>query len=486
MRATNTVFILSDEHNRDLLGCYGDPVVKTPNLDSLAVQGVRFANAYTNSPVCVPARASLATGRYPHQIRAWDSTAPFDGSVKGWAARLSESGHEVVSIGKLHFRSAEDPNGFSREIAPMHVHNGTGWLSSLLRDPPVPLEGADDMAGTIGRGESRYTNYDRKITELACDWIADAARRGHAKPWVLYIGLVAPHFPLVAPEEFYDLYSDDEIPPPRQYSEAERPRHPVLDALRKWSNYDDYFDAEKVRTARRAYYGLCSFLDDNIGKIMAAVAQAGLEPSTRVIYTSDHGDNIGHRGLWGKSVMYEESVAVPLVMRGPDIPAGETIRTPVSLVDLHPTLVEFAGEPRHPDDRDLPGSALSGFLGAPDADRAVFSEYHDWSSITGMFMLRKGPWKLVAYPGYPSQLFNLDRDPEEREDLAGDGDLRAVLSSMETALSGVVDADAVNRLAFAEQSEKIRRLGGRAKILEVPDQAFTPPPDTVPADPREP
>ena len=316
MEPNNTILILSDEHNRDVLGCYGDEIVKTPHLDALARRGVRFSSAYTNSPVCVSARASLATGRYPHQIGAWDSTMPHDGSIKGWAARLVDAGHEVVSIGKLHYRSTEDPNGFSEEVLPMHVHNGTGWLSSLLRDPPVPLEGADDMAGSIGAGETRYTEYDRRITQSACNWIADAAGRNHAKPWVLYVGLVAPHFPLIAPEAFYDLYSDEEMTPPRQYAEEERPRHPVLDAMRRWSNYDDYFDPEKARIARRAYYGLCSFLDDNVGQILGAVEKAGLGSTTRVIYTSDHGDNIGHRGLWGKSVMYEDSVAVPLLGAG--------------------------------------------------------------------------------------------------------------------------------------------------------------------------
>ena len=138
MHPTNTVIIFSDEHNRDIAGCYGDKVARTPHLDRLARNGALFSNAYTNSPVCVPARASFATGRYPHQIGAWDSVSPYDGSVDGWGARLSSAGHEVVSIGKLHFRSTEDPNGFSREILPMHVHNGVGWLSSLLRNPPVP------------------------------------------------------------------------------------------------------------------------------------------------------------------------------------------------------------------------------------------------------------------------------------------------------------------------------------------------------------
>ena len=321
MRPTNTVIILSDEHNRDIAGCYGDNVARTPNLDRLARDGVRFSNAYTNSPVCVPARASFATGRYPHQIGAWDSATPYDGTVKGWGARLLAAGHEVVSVGKLHFRCTEDDNGFSREIVPMHVHNGVGWVSSLLRAPPAPLATARELATDIGAGETAYTRYDREVTNLACEWITEVAGRTHEKPWVLYVGLVAPHFPLVAPESFFHLY-DDDIPPPRQYAEAERPRHPVLDALRAASDYDAGFDVEKVRIARQAYYGLCSFMDDNVGRIVRAICETGQEETTRFIYSSDHGDNIGNRGLWGKSVMYEDSVAIPLIAKGPDLPAG--------------------------------------------------------------------------------------------------------------------------------------------------------------------
>ena len=472
-----------------LLGCYGDAFrADTESQDRLARQRVSLFSrtAYTNSPVCVPARASLAAGRYPHRIAAWDSTTPHDGTVKGWAARLSDAGHDVVSIGKLHYRSAEDPNGFARELIPMHVHNGTGWLSSLLREPPAPLEGADDMAGSIGAGETRYTEYDRRITRLACDWLAEAARQPRDKPWTLYIGLVAPHFPLVAPQEFYDLYADADIAPPRQYAEAERPRHPVLDALRQASNYDAYFDPEKVRIARRGYYGLCSFLDDNIGKILSALAQSGLEETTRVVYASDHGDNLGHRGLWGKSVMYEDSVAVPLIMAGPDIPAGRRVATPASLVDLHPTFTEFAGETRHAEDADLPGASLTGFLDAEAPDRVVFSEYHDWSSITGMFMIRRGVWKLVVYPGYAPQLFDLEADPQERADLAADPAHEATRAMLEAELAKIVDVEAVNRAAFADQRAKIARLGGRDAVLSTPDLGYTPPPAATAADPREP
>ena len=478
MHQSNTVIILSDEHNRDVLGCYGDDIAKTPSLDKLARDGVRFTSAYANSPVCVPSRASFATGRYPHQINAWDSVSPYDGSIKGWGSRLLDAGHEVFSIGKLHFRRTEDNNGFSQEILPIHVHKGVGWLSSLLRNPPTPMD-SDDMAISIGAGESVYTLYDRDVTQRACEWIEQAAENDFDKPWILYIGLVAPHFPLIAPDTFFHLYDNANIPPPRQYAESERPRHPVLDALRASCNYDRGFDEKKVQIARQAYYGLCSFMDDNVGKIINTIEASGLQDTTRIIYSSDHGDNIGNRGLWGKSVMYEDSVAIPLIIKGPDIPSNEIVKTPVSLVDLHPTLMAFVNEPLHPEDDDLPGQSLMDIIKHPDHDRSVFSEYHDWGSITGMFMLRKGDWKVICYPGYASQLFNLNNDPYEQLDLAANGKYKDVLDWMEAELSKIGNIESVNDKAFADQAIKIRAYGGYEEILKAEDLGYTRPPNST-------
>ncbi len=491
MQNTNTVVILSDEHNRNVLGCYGDRVAKTPNLDALAARGTLFSNAYCNSPVCVPSRASLATGCYPHQIHAWDSTAPYFGSTKGWARQLRDQGHEVVSIGKLHYRSRNDDNGFSEEIAPMHVHNGTGWLTSLLRDPPAPLVGAELMAQRIGPGETDYTQYDRDITQLTCEWIRAAAAKQHDKPWVLYVGLVAPHFPLIAPQAFYDLYEGTELPAPRQYAEAERPRHPVIEAMRTSSNYDQGFDEDKIRIALQSYYGLVSFLDHNIGQILAALTESGLLDDTRVIYTTDHGENLGNRGLWGKSVMYDDAAALPMIAAGPDLPEGLQVATPVSLVDIAPTLLEFAGATLSADDtRKLPGESLTARFDAPAADRSVFSEYHDWSSITGMFMLRTRDWKIVRYPGYDDQLFDMCSDPLEETDLAGDPAYAAVLNEMRSRLAAILDVERVNMVAFTEQRAKIEALGGSEAILAGDERAYTPAPTLATeerlADPLEP
>jgi choline-sulfatase len=493
MRPMNTLVIVSDEHNRDVLGCYGEPLVHTPVFDALAARGTLFSNAYCNAPVCVPSRASMATGLFPHQIGAWDSTSPYTGEPKGWAHGLRASGHDVVSIGKLHYRNAADDCGFDPSLAPMHVHNGIGWMSSLLRDPPAPITGADLMAKRIGAGETDYTHYDRDIVQQACNWLRERAEQSHDLPWVLHIGLVAPHFPLIAPQEFYELYDGVTLPRPRQYDQAERPRHPVLDAMRRSSNYDDWFDEDAVRMARQAYFGLVSFLDHNVGRILAALETTGQLETTRIIYTSDHGDNLGHRGLWGKSVMYDDAAAVPLIIAGPDVPQGLQVDTPVSLVDLHPTIIESAGSDTRNKITHRPGQSLTARFAAPEADRSVFSEYHDWSSISGMFMLRTLRWKIIRYPGYDDQLFDMQSDPHETEDLAGQARYAATLNEMRALLASYADIDKINAAAFKDQKSKIDAFGGVEAILRSEELGYTPAPATterpdgeLPADPFEP
>jgi choline-sulfatase len=241
LQPTNFLFLMPDEHSRRVAGCYGNPVAKTPNLDALAARGTLFTDAYCNSPICVPSRASLATGRYVHETGYWDNAVPYDGRVKSWHHRLSETGHRVVSIGKLHFRHENDPFGFTEQILPMHVVGGKGDLHGLLRRPPRPRAGMRRLAAEIGAGESSYSGYDRQITEATCRWLAGPGRQDDGKPWAAFVSLVCPHFPLIAPKEFFDLYRLEDMPWPLQREPGEQPAHPVVQAFRKYQNYDDYF-----------------------------------------------------------------------------------------------------------------------------------------------------------------------------------------------------------------------------------------------------
>jgi choline-sulfatase len=200
-----------------------------------------------------------------------------------------------------------------------------------------------------------------------------------------------------------------------------------------------------------------------------------------VIYTSDHGDNLGNRGFWGKSVMYDDAAAVPLIMAGDDVPVGKVVETPVSLVDLHPTFIEALGEEPTEDDRARPGRSLFDIAAAPPADRVVFSEYHAVGAPAGMYMIRDARWKYVHYVNHRPQLFDLENDPHEGTDLGESPAHAEVRARLETELRQIVDPDAVNALAFADQEARIEAHGGPEKIKARGDFGYTPAPGQTPA-----
>ena len=476
MTPANLLFILSDEHNKRVTGCYGHPVISTPNLDALAQRGTRFTSAYTNCPICVPARASFATGRYVHQVRCWDNAIAYDGQAPAWGHRLMEQGHHVASIGKLHYKaSAPAANGFDEEILPLHIVNGVGDLLGLIRDELPRRPGSLRLGPEAGPGESEYTRYDRAIAEEAVKWLETSAPKHHARPWALYVGFVSPHFPLIAPQPFFDLYPDDRIPWPAMYEPGERPRHPFIDAMRKCLCFDEPFDAPMVRRAIRAYFGLVSFLDDNIGRILRALDQTGLARNTRVVYSSDHGDNLGARGLWGKSTMYEESAGIPMIMAGPDVPAG-ACDTPVTLADGFPTFVHALGARPDPRDRGLPGVSLLDIARGAVPRRTILSEYHAAGAITASYMIRHGQYKYVHYVGMPPMLFDLAADPLERNDLGRSPAFAAVRAECESRLRQVVDPESIDQLARSDQRAHIEKHGGKDTILKQGTFRYSPPP----------
>jgi choline-sulfatase len=481
VKATNLLVIMSDEHSPKMLGCYGHALVETPHLDRLAAQGTRFASAYTTSPVCIPARAAFACGRYIHQIGFWDNADPYDGSVPSWHHRLRDSGHPVVSIGKLHFRSTEDDNGFTEEIVPMHVIEGKGDLMGLVRSELPVRKGAYKMARFAAPGESSYTFYDREIAARAQVWLRQKASKPSDRPWVLFVSFVCPHFPLTAPPELYYRYHDNPgLPRPKLYERHERPEHPYLVEYRRSFNYDDYFDDDTVRRATAGYYGLCSFLDENIGKLLRALEDAGLAGETRVLYTSDHGDNLGARGCWGKSTLYEEAAGVPLIIAGPDIPRGVVVDVPTSHVDCYPFIMQAVGRDT-PDMVDAhPGVSLFDLARGANPERTVLSEYHGMGSTTGAFMIRHHRYKYIYYVGYPPQLFDLAADPEELNDLAGDQRYAKTLAECDRQLRGVCDPDDVDARAKRRQAELLEQNGGREAVIRRGDLGFTPAPG-VPA-----
>jgi choline-sulfatase len=461
----NVLFIMSDQHSRHVLGCYGNAAAQTPALDGLAAGGTRFANGYCNFPICVPSRASFATGRYAHQIGTWDNASPYVGTeAASWGHRLTEQGHTVTTIGKLHYRQVGDPSGFPDQRLPMHVLAGEGDLYGLLRaDMPVRSQSRRQVL-EARPGESEYTRYDRAIARAAVRWLQEEAPE-QRRPWCLFVSFVTPHFPLIAPPEHFHRFHPDDLPWPVQGRPEEWPHHQVMERHRRQQALDQPFDEATVRNALVAYYGLVRFMDEQVGRVLQAVDAAGLRDRTRIVYTSDHGEMLGEHGMWWKSSLYEASAGVPLIVAGPDILAGKVSNTNVSLVDCFPTIVEGVGAEFAPVDRDLPGRSLWPLAQQPDQSRQVFAEYHAIFSPSAAFMLRDGRYKYHHYVGFPPQLFDLRHDPNEEHDLAADPAHAGIRAQMEEHLRSIVDPEEVDRQAHADQQRKITAAGGKEAII---------------------
>ena len=478
MRPANLVIIMSDEHHPRAMGVAGHPLAITPHLDRLAARGLRFEAAYCNSPLCVPSRASFATGRYVHELGMWDNAIAYDGSIPGWGHALQQSGHRVDAIGKLHYRRAEDPTGFDHQYQPMHIYGGHGMVWGALRDGKADFtERAHVMLNPIGPGTSKYNIYDDRIASEAERWLAQRAGEATERPWVLFVGFVAPHFPLTVPQHLLDLYPTQNMPAPRLHPSRGHPRHPWLEAQHRMHPVDDALDEDGRRLATACYLGLCTWVDAQVGRIVDALAATGLAETTRVIYTSDHGDNIGARGMWGKSTHYDDAVGVPMLIAGPDIAAERVCATPVSLIDLAPTILAAVGENPDAWNGTVPGRSLFEIADAPfDPERTVFSEYHAFASPSAAFMLRNGRYKYNYYVGYQPELFDLSQDPNEERNLAADPAHAHIVARLDHQLRQLLDPEATDARAKADQAALIERFGGPAKALHIGAPGATPAP----------
>ena len=474
----NLIFFQSDNHNRAVAGCYGHGYVKTPNIDRIADGGVRFANAYSTSALCCPARAAIATGRYPHQTGFWDNAIAYDGSVPTWHHRLREQGHTVVAVGKLHYRSEKDDNGFTEEIELMHLHDGKGPIKNLLRgyDAETPKDDGSFWklyTTRSGVGETHYHAYDRRITAKSIDWLKRHSKND-GKPWVLYVSYISPHPPFTVPKRLYDLYPEKDMPLPKGYQPGARTEHPAMQYLRRMDGMLDMTDEAALRRIAAGYFGLITHMDEQIGVVLKAAEDMGLLANTRIAYTSDHGELFGSQGLFGKKSLYEGGVGVPLAISGPGVAQGHVSRQIVSQVDLFPTLVEGAGARQIKADASLKGVSLWPALTGTDATRVGFAEYHAQASKAAAYVLRDGGMKLIYHVGMPAQLFDLASDPDELSDLAAAQP--ATVQHLTQKLRVICDPEAVDARAKADQRRWVEHWGGRDAVAGSSQILFTPPP----------
>ena len=458
----NILYILSDQHTPFVTGCYGDKVVRTPELDRLAAEGIVFDAAYTAAPVCVPARMSLLTGCFPHRQDCWTNTDVLASDRPTYAHALAAAGLKPIVVGRMHSLGPDQLRGFSERFVGDHSpnHEGSPRISmGQLIGTTGPGRQSVELAGA---GQSAYELHDLDVvveTVRLAARLADEQEAGADEPFFVHVGLMLPHQPYVADQElfkyYYERVPDPQIPAREQ--EQEHPYHRVWKAAMDITSVG----ADEVRRARAAYYALTETMDRMIGSMLDAFRDHGLLDNTLVIYCSDHGDQIGERGLWWKHSFYEHSVRVPVVMSWPGvIPAGERRSQVINLVDLTPTFLDLTGAPELP---AVDGRSLSGILkdrNAPWIDE-TYSEYCTDGLIEGMSdaeqqrMIRSGPWKAVYFEGYPMQLFNLDDDPQEVNNLVQDAKYSAVLASLTSKL---LAGWRPKSIATTMEARKLRKL----------------------------
>ncbi len=451
----NILFICVDQHNARKAGFAGHSLVQTPNLDKLAARGTVFSNCYSNSPVCVPARAAMFTGLYPHEVGAYDNASPFDGRVPTWAARLrDDAGYRSLATGKLDFLYNRD-YGFE-ERRTEHGHDTSPDITAYFRDPIVPRLGSRAL---INGYIDEQPHGDQRLAEEAVSFLSEEAA-GLDRPWLFYLGLNSPHPEWRIPRKYFEMYPLENLDMPVVPGGWPPDLHPVLAMTNHYNRFDEApFPEEDIRRARAAYYGMITMLDQWLGTVLNALDKSGQAENTVVVFTSDHGEMLGEHGMWLKGDPYDGAAQVPLIIAGPGIGKGK-VDAPVSHVDLAATILELGGLKPFPGIRGRSVLPLVRGDENPE-DRVVYCELNNEGTCTGTFWVRKGPWKFIHFVGRAPLLFNLDDDPGEFVNLAGREKYRGPQKMLESLLRDSVDPEKVSAQAFADQRRRLNEALAR-------------------------
>jgi choline-sulfatase len=418
----NILLVLADQLSARALAAYGGAVARTPNLDRLAERGVVFERALCASPLCVPSRAALATGLLPSSTCVYDNASELGAAVPTFAHHLRVLGYRTVVAGKMHFVGPDQLHGFEERPMPDVYPAGFDWVPDWRLEDHETLPWYHDLSSVRRAGPVRATlqiEYDLEVVHHARDAIAASARAAD-RPLLLVASFTHPHDPYEVTREHWDRYADVEIDLPAHTLPPDPADAPTR-RLRAMLGFDrESVSADEVARARRGYYAAMSLVDDHVGAILATLAEHGLADDTVVVFTSDHGDMLGERGLWYKMAPFEDSIRVPLVVHAPARFEPRRVAEVVSLLDLLPTLVELAGgEPPECDGSSL-APALDGD-GPPQRDLPV--EYLAEGVRAPQVTVVRGPLKVIRELGEPDLAYDLEHDPYERSPVAAPPDL---------------------------------------------------------------
>jgi len=411
---------MADQLGARALSAYGNRVAKTPHIDGLAAAGVVFDSFYCNSPLCAPSRFSFLSGRQVSAIGAYDNAAEFPAQVPTFAHYLRRDGYQTVLSGKMHFCGADQLHGFEERLTTDIYPADFGWTPDWTRFEHRP-SWYHTMDSVTQAGPCTRTNqidFDDDVIFNARQKLFDMARAKDKRPFCMVASMTHPHDPYVIPQRYWNRYAGVEIDMPRVPLAADR-MDPHSRRLRHVIGLDLLpVTMSQTRDARRAYYGAVSYVDDQIGVMLAALGDAGFADDTIVLLLADHGDMLGERGLWYKMNFFEPACRIPLIVHAPHRFAARRVAASASLVDMLPTLCELAGGNSSVYATPLDGvSLVPQLMGAPGRDE-VIGEYLAEGAIAPLVMIKRGRYKFVHSPVDPDQLYDLADDPDEVHNLA--------------------------------------------------------------------
>ncbi len=480
----NVLIVMFDQVAPSALGCYGNPVVKTPTIDRLARSGVVFDAAYSNSPLCTPARYCMMTGQLPSATRGYDNAAYLASTVPTFAHYARSSGYRTVLDGKMHFVGPDQLHGFEERRTTDVYPADFGWTPDWLQ----PDERIDwwfhNMDSVTQAGVAEVTNqllFDDEVGHQGVRALHDLARDPDERPWMLVVSFTHPHDPYVTRRRYWDLYDEEAISLP-VLGAGDVPLDPHTQRLRKVSAMDEVeVTARDVRRARRAYYGNISYLDEWTDRLTSTLASLGVADDTVVILLADHGDMLGERGLWYKMNFFEDSARVPMIVHAPKRFAPKRVAEPVSLVDVLPTLTELAGDVAPASVDPLAGRSLLDLCAdEPPGDepvrREVIGEYMGEGSISPIVMIRRGDLKFVHSPVDPDQLYDLAADPLERVNLAEDPGWSGRVKELHAEVERRWDFDSLYADVVHDQARR-RLVNAALRQGVVTPWEYTPPQD---------
>ncbi|KAJ5082997.1 hypothetical protein N7532_012040 [Penicillium argentinense] len=409
----NILYIMADQMAAPLLSLHDkNSPIKTPNIDKLAGEGVVFDSAYCNSPLCAPSRFVMVSGQLPSKIGAYDNAADLPADTPTYAHYLRREGYHTALAGKMHFCGPDQLHGYEQRLTSDIYPGDYGW-SVNWDEPEVRLDYYHNMSSVMDAGPVVRTNqldFDEEVIYKSEQYLYDHVRKRTDQPFCLTVSMTHPHDPYAMTKEYWDMYEDVDIPLPKNGAIPHDQQDPHSQRILKCIDlFGKEMPEDRIKAARRAYYAACTYVDTNIGKLLKVLKNTGLDEDTIIVFTGDHGDMLGERGLWYKMAWFENSSRKFTPKR---------VSENVSTMDLLPTFAGLVGAPVVPE-LPLDGVSLVPYLTGEEGLRTdtVYGEYMGEGTQAPVVMIRSGRWKFVYSAIDPPMLFDLATDPDELTNL---------------------------------------------------------------------